>query len=47
MRNIKVPGCAFADLLMVQEFVYNFGEALDIGKILVSLVMMKMTETEI
>lgn len=27
-----VPGNAFADLLMVKEFVENFGEALDIGK---------------
>ena len=27
-----MPGGAFADLLMLQEFVHNFGEALDLGK---------------
>ena len=30
--GLQTPGGAFADLLMVQEFVHNFGEALDVGK---------------
>ena len=30
--GLQTPGGAFADLLMVQEFVHNFGEALDLGK---------------
>ena len=32
MLGLQIPGGAFADLLMVQEFVHNFGEALDLGK---------------
>jgi len=30
--GLKIPGDAFADLLMVQEFVHNFSEALELGK---------------
>ena len=32
VKGLQVPGGAFADLLMLQEFVHNFGEALDLGK---------------
>ena len=32
VMGLEIPGGAFADLLMVQEFVHNFGEALDLGK---------------
>ena len=32
VMGLKIPGGAFADLLMVQEFVHNFSEALDLGK---------------
>jgi len=31
VKGLQVPGGAFADLLMLQEFVHNFGEALDLG----------------
>lgn len=31
--GLQIPGDAFADLLMVQEFVHNFSEALDLGEI--------------
>lgn len=30
--GLKIPGDAFANLLMVQEFVHNFSEALELGK---------------
>ncbi|KAL9966066.1 hypothetical protein ACROYT_G024079 [Oculina patagonica] len=30
VKGLEIPGGAFADLLMVQEFVHNFGEALDL-----------------
>ncbi|CAH3184955.1 unnamed protein product, partial [Porites evermanni] len=30
VKGLQVPGGAFADLLMLQEFVHNFGEALDL-----------------
>ena len=30
--GLKIPGDAFADLLMVQEFVHSFSEALELGK---------------
>ena len=36
--GLQIPGGAFADLLMVQEFVHNFGEALDLGKNLLRLM---------
>lgn len=36
--GLQIPGGAFADLLMVQEFVHNFGEALDLGKNLSRLI---------
>lgn len=36
--GLQTPGGAFADLLMVQEFVHNFGEALDLGKNLTRLI---------
>ena len=32
VMGLEIPGGAFSDLLMVQEFVHNFGEALDLGK---------------
>jgi len=32
VAGLQVPGGAFADLLMVQEFVHNFCEALDLGR---------------
>lgn len=35
--GLQTPGGAFADLLMVQEFVHNFGEALDLGKNLIEI----------
>ena len=38
MLGLQIPGGAFADLLMVQEFVHNFGEALDLGKNLSRLI---------
>lgn len=37
VMGLHAPGGAFADLLMVQEFVHNFAEALDLGKRLVIL----------
>ena len=30
-QGVQIPGGAFADLLMLKEFVHNFGEALDLG----------------
>lgn len=30
--GLQIPGGAFADLLMVQEFVHNFCDALELGK---------------
>lgn len=32
MENMKLDGQAFADLLMVMEFINNFGHVLKIGK---------------
>ena len=32
VEGLQAPGGAFADLLMVQEFVHNFCDALDVGK---------------
>ena len=32
VKDLKISGSAFADLCMVQEFLHNFGPALDIGK---------------
>ena len=32
VKGLHIPGGAFADLLMLQEFVHNFGEALDLGE---------------
>ena len=32
MLGLQIPGGAFADLLMVQEFVHNFCDALELGK---------------
>ena len=34
VKDLKIFGSAFADLCMVQEFLHNFGTALDIGKII-------------
>jgi hypothetical protein len=34
VKDLKISGSAFADLCMVQEFLHNFGTALDIGKII-------------
>uniref|UniRef100_A0A1S4KME2 Uncharacterized protein n=2 Tax=Ixodes scapularis TaxID=6945 RepID=A0A1S4KME2_IXOSC len=30
--GLKVPGTAFANLLMVREFLHNFGETLHFGE---------------
>ena len=32
VKALNIPGNAYADLLMVEEFVYCFGHVLDIGK---------------
>ena len=39
--GLKIPGDAFADLLMVQEFVHNFSEALELGKKILVLLWSK------
>ena len=31
ISNINIPGKAYADLLMVEEFVHAFGHVIDIG----------------
>ena len=41
--GLRIPGDAFADLLMVQEFVHNFSEALDLGEILGSFCRFQST----
>lgn len=37
VKDLKISGNAFADLCMVQEFLHNFGAALDIGRIVLVL----------
>ena len=32
VANLNIPGQAYADLLMVQEFIHSFGHVIDIGK---------------
>ena len=31
VTHLNIPGKAYADLLMVQEFVFSFGHVMDIG----------------
>ena len=31
VANLNIPGQAYADLLMVTEFIYSFGHVMDIG----------------
>ena len=32
VKNLNIPGKAYADLLMVQEFIFSFGHVMDIGE---------------
>ena len=32
VKNLSISGEAYADLLMVQEFVHSFGHVMDIGR---------------
>ena len=42
VTNINIPGKAYADILMVQEFVHAFGHVIDIGITLLTLVFFEL-----
>ena len=46
IKGVMIPGKAYADLLMVEEFVYCFGHVLDIGLFYICYFLMVKSQSK-